>query len=161
MLNLIKRCGVVAAVTMLAACASESKQAGGGADPATKHFKTPEVAVNQIADMLRKEDFKTLAMYYDLSGTGIDRATLASGAFFIETERPEGAHPGGFWKYKQPFAPGFGYAGHRKTKTEGVYLVDVSIRIDQGEGQPPQIGYDEFPLRETAKGWAVLPKASK
>jgi len=158
---------VVLLAVMLAACTDASKRGevdrrrSGPEDRAARHFESPEAAVKQIADMLREQNFATLAMYYDLSGTGIDRATLRSGAFFVRSERSDGAHPAGLWKHKQPFAPGFGYAGHHKTRTPNVFIVDVSIRIDQGAGSPPQIGYDEFRMRQTAAGWAVLPDQSK
>ncbi|MBI1373729.1 MAG: hypothetical protein GC159_13465 [Phycisphaera sp.] len=136
---------------------SRTPQRSGPPDPATRYFDSPKAAVEQIADMLDRADYATLSAYYDLSGTGIDRATLRSGAFFVDPAAASAPPPANLWRFKQPFSPGFGYAGHRATRTPGVYIVDVSIRIDQGEGQTPRIGYDEFRVRKTDRGWTLLP----
>ena len=39
-------------------------------------FESPEAAVPVIAELLRKEGFRDLASYYDLTGSGIDRSEL-------------------------------------------------------------------------------------
>ena len=44
----------------------------------TRFFSSPEEAVEQISDLLRAEDFETLACYYELTGSGIDRSELES-----------------------------------------------------------------------------------
>lgn len=123
----------------------------------TAWFSSPEEAVPAISEMLRSEDFRRLASYYDLTGSGIDRGELESGDFFIRRERPEVAHPGGFWRYKHPFAPGFKYSGMTSAPGEGVYTIHLRIEIEQGEGSPPQVGLDSFLMIESEKGWQVLP----
>ncbi len=121
------------------------------------YFSSPQGAVPRIAELLRQEDFKTLAKYYDLSGSDIPLSDLESGDFFIRTERPEVAHPAGFWRYKHPFSPGFNFSSIRSTAREGVYVIRVEVSIDQGMDSPAQEGYSLFYMIKSARGWQVLP----
>jgi hypothetical protein len=123
----------------------------------TAFFASPESAVEAIREMLRDEDWATLASYYDLTGTTIDRQTLVSGEFFIRTERPDVAHPGEFWRYKHPFAPSFEYSYTTPSDGTGIVTVQVGIKIDQGAGQPVQEGWQEFRMRESEDGYRILP----
>jgi hypothetical protein len=82
---------------------------------------------------------------------------LESGDFFIRKERPEFAHPAGFWRYKHPFAPGFTLNKVQATDKDAVYVIEVSISIDQGSGSPNQIGLDHFYMVKSDKGWKILP----
>jgi len=120
-------------------------------------FLSPAEAVIIITSLLTKGDFETLSGYYDLSGSEVKRSELVSGDFFIRNTPPEVGHPGGFWKYKHPFAPGFKYTGHHSTDREGVYIVEVGITIDQGKGVPVQRGFSSFYMVKSEKGWQVLP----
>jgi hypothetical protein len=122
------------------------------------YFSSPAEAVPVITDLLEKENFKTLAKYYDLSNSEINISKLESGEFFIRKERPEVAHPGGFWRNKHPFAPGFKYKSIQSTTREGIYIVEVSIAIDQGPESPEQIGLSYFYMIQSDKGWKILPK---
>lgn len=122
-----------------------------------KYFTSPWEAVPVITDLMEKQDFKTLAAFYDLSSSKIKRNDLESGEFFIQSERPELAHPAEFWRYKHPFAPGFKFDSVQSTEEEGVYIVTVMIVIDQGEGSPPQEAFDNFHMIKSAKGWQILP----
>lgn len=128
---------------------------GGGAGGS--YFTSPEEGVGQIKAMLLQEDWPRLAGYYDLSGTEIDRSTLTAGMFFIETERPDVAHPAGFWRFKHPFPPSFDYVEEEATDDPTVSLVRVGIEIEQGEGSPPQRGFMEFLMKQSDRGWQVLP----
>ncbi len=110
-----------------------------------------------IAELLRKEDFKTLANYYDLSGSDVQRSELESGDFFIRRKRPEVSHPGGFWRYKHPFAPGFEYAGKHQGSRKGVFVIEVAVSIDQGADSPVQMGRSFFYMVASEKGWQLLP----
>lgn len=121
------------------------------------YFASPAQAVDAIRELLRDEDWATLASYYDLGGTNIDRATLLSGAFFVRNERPEAAHPGGFWRFKQPFPPSFQFAFASPADAAGVVTVEVSITIDQGGGEPVQEGRQQFRMRQSAQGFQILP----
>lgn len=121
------------------------------------YFNSPRQAVEAIKEMQREGDWASLARFYDLSGSSIDRATLISGEFFIRTERPEAAHPGGFWRYKHPFPPSFDYAATTSAAEVGVVIVRVSISIDQGAGAPTQEGWQEFSMRESEQGFQILP----
>jgi hypothetical protein len=121
------------------------------------YFADPQQAVTKITELLRAEDYRALAAYYDLSGTEVKRADLVSGEFFIRKQRPPSAHPAGFWRYKHPFAPGYKYSAHTPVDSPGVYTVEVTITIDQGAGQPPQRGFDRFLMRKSERGWQVLP----
>ncbi len=118
-----------------------------------RFFDSPEQAVDRISDLLRKEDWATLARYYDLAGTGVDRSTLESGEFFIARERPPIAHPAGFWRYRHPFPPGFRYDSHEVTGD--VAVVRVSIAIDQGDGMN-QRGMHVFRMKKSPHGWRIL-----
>ena len=120
------------------------------------YFSSPEEAVPIITGLLKKEDFKTLANYYDLSDSGIKLVDLESGDFFIRKKRPEVAHPAEFWRYKHPFAPGFKYSGMSSGFRKNVYLIRVEIIINQGEDSPSQVGYDSFYMIKSAKGWQIL-----
>jgi hypothetical protein len=122
-----------------------------------KYFPSPKEAVPVITELLRQEDFKTLAKYYDLSNSDISPADLESGDFFIEEKRPEVAHPAGFWRYKHPFPPGFKYSGMRPGVRERVHVISVKISIDQGAESPNQVGYSFFYMIESARGWQILP----
>lgn len=128
-----------------------------GQRQATNYFVSPQQAVEVITDLLRGEDFRTLASYYNLSGSGIAATELESGDFFIRKERPELAHPGGFWRYKQPFAVGFKYSGVAPGSGKDIYIIHLSIEIDQGEGSPIQEGRDSFLMIQSEKGWQLLP----
>ena len=123
-----------------------------------RFFSSPEEGVERISDFLRVEDFKTLASYYDLTGSGIGRAYLESGEFFIRQQRPELAHPAELWRYKHPFAPGFEYCGKSSGADEGVFVVRVCISIDQGADSPTQEGYSSFLMIQSDRGWQVLPQ---
>jgi hypothetical protein len=122
------------------------------------YFASPEAAVPLITALLRQEDFKSLAAYYDLSNSEIPRACLESGSFFIREKRPEVAHPAGFWRHKHPFSPGFEYAGMRASGQPQVQVITVEISIDQGEGSPSQVGRSSFYMIQSAPGWQVLPE---
>jgi hypothetical protein len=122
-----------------------------------EYFSSPQEAVPRITEMLKLEDFKTLAKYYDLSGSDIPPADLESGAFFVQRERPEVAHPAGFWRHKHPFPPGFTYAGMHPGARENVHVIRVEISIDQGAEAPNQSGYAQFQMIKSDMGWQILP----
>lgn len=120
------------------------------------YFASPESAVEEISVMLRNKDWVKLAMYYDLSDSKIDRATLISGQFFYTDERPESAHPAGFWHYKHPFPPAFKYLSASDVTQVGVKQVTVQVEIDQGGGMI-QRGKQTFFMSRTGKGFQILP----
>ena len=136
-------------VVALAACASTNMN-----EPL--YFDDPRAAVPEITKLLKAKDWPTLARYYYLEGSDVKRADLESGAFFYTDQRPEVAHPGGFWRYKHPFAPGFGYLESRELQPLLQVEVIVSIEIDQGGG-PPQRGIQAFLMRRTPEGYQILP----
>ncbi len=123
----------------------------------TYYFSSPAEAVQMITELLKNQNFKTLARYYDLSNSEIKRSELESGDFFIRKKRPEIAHPAGFWRHKHPFAPGFTFNNVKATAKDAVYIVEVSISIDQGADSPKQIGLSYFYMIRSDKGWKVLP----
>ena len=122
------------------------------------YFSSPAEAIPIITDLLKKEEFKILAQYYDLSNSELKLADLESGEFFIREERPEVAHPAGFWRYKHPFAPGYKFNGVQPTANEAIYMVEVSISIDQGSESPEQMGLSYFYMIKSDKGWKILPE---
>jgi len=123
----------------------------------SNYFSSPAEAIPIITELLKNEDFKVLAQYYDLSNSEIELSELESGDFFIHKDRPEFTHPGGFWRYKHPFAPGFTFSRVEAAAKDAVYVVEVSISIDQGSGSPNQIGLDYFYMVKSKKGWRILP----
>ena len=123
----------------------------------TYYFSGPAEAVPIITDLLEKKNFEILSRYYDLSNSDIALTELESGDFFIQKERPEIAHPAGFWRYKHPFAPGFKYQSVRASDKDSIYIVEVSISIDQGAGSPGQMGLSYFYMIKSDKGWKLLP----
>ncbi|MCK5075890.1 MAG: hypothetical protein KAR38_05915, partial [Calditrichia bacterium] len=126
--------------------------------PNSKYFSSPEEAVLIITELLKKEDFKTLACYYNLSNSNVKLSELESGDFFIRKKPPEIAHPAGFWRYKHPFAPGFKFAYCQPAKKDGIYIVQVEITIEQGAGSPAQHGYSYFYMTKSSNGWQLLPE---
>lgn len=135
-----------------------SNQPGPGDKP--MYFTNPESAVEEISVMLTNKDWPKLAMYYDLSDSEIDRETLISGEFFYTDERPESAHPAGFWHYKHPFPPAFKYLSSNDVAQVGVKQVTVHIEIDQGGGMI-QRGEQTFFMTSTGKGYQVLPRKTQ
>jgi hypothetical protein len=123
----------------------------------TYYFSSPADAIPIITELLKNENFKILAMYYDLSYSEIKLSELESGDFFIRKDRPEIAHPAGFWRYKHPFAPGFKYKSVQATAKDAIYIVEVSISIDQGPDSPEQIGLSYFYMIKSDKGWKISP----
>ncbi len=123
----------------------------------TYYFSSPAEAIQIITGLLDKKNFKILARYYDLSNSEIKLSELESGDFFIRKERPEIAHPSEFWRYKHPFAPGFKFKSVQATAKDAIYIVEVSISIDQGSDSLKQIGLSYFYMVKSDKGWKVLP----
>ncbi|MFQ5354507.1 MAG: hypothetical protein ACE5DR_06120 [Thermodesulfobacteriota bacterium] len=120
------------------------------------YFRDPSQAVDSIKTMLISRNWKSLAGYYDLSrADNLDREAMISGDYFIRKERPEVAHPAGFWKYKHPFAPQFSYLSHR-TFSEDIIEVTVYIEIDEGGGMTRR-GMQSFHLQKSSKGYKLLP----
>lgn len=120
------------------------------------YFTSPESAVEQITVMLENKDWSELSRCYDLTDSPIDRATLISGEFFYTDERPDVAHPAGFWHYKHPFPPAFKYGSSRNLEEPGVIEVTVEVEIEQGGGMI-QRGMQTFLMRKTDKGYQVMP----
>ena len=123
----------------------------------TYYFSSPAEAIQIISELLERKNFKILARYYDLSNSEIKLSELESGDFFIRKERPEIAHPSEFWRYKHPFAPGFKFKSVQATAKDAIYIVEVSISIDQGSDSPKQIGLSYFYMVKSDKGWKILP----
>ena len=121
-----------------------------------KYFPSPAVAVEQITVMLEEKNWGELAKYYDLTDSPVARSELISGEFFYTEEKPEAAHPAGFWKYKHPFAPTFKFKSIRELEETGVIEVTVEVEIDQGGGMI-QRGLQTFLMRKSDRGYQVLP----
>ena len=118
-------------------------------------FESPKAAVEKITELLINQNWKELGRYYDLSNTDITEEELNSEDFYIRKERPEAAHPGGFWRYKRLFSPSFEYSFFESIGVDKV-LVWVKIEIDQGEGMI-QEGKQSFEMRKSDKGFQILP----
>ena len=123
----------------------------------TYYFSSPAEAIQIISKLLEKNNFRTLAKYYDISNSEIKLSELESGDFFIRKDRPEITHPAELWRYKHPFAPGFKFKSVLATTKDAIYIVEVSISIDQGSDSPKQIGLSYFYMIKSDKGWKILP----
>ncbi len=121
-----------------------------------RYFETPSAAVALVTKLLREEDWKTLSTYYDLTKSPLDRSSLEDANFFLESEKPEVVHPAGFWRYKQPFAPGFEFESSRIIGND-IIEVTVVVEIDQGDGTV-QRGLDTFRLKAHPEGYQLLPE---
>ena len=122
-----------------------------------RYFKAPKEAVEQIRRFLLEEDWPRLSRYYDLRDSETSFEELESGRFFLQDRAPETAHPGLFWRYRHPFAPGFSYEHHTTEDGDEVTVV-ISIEIDQGDGMM-QSGRQEFRMRRSSHGYQILPPA--
>ena len=125
-------------------------------DTTPLYFPSPAAAIEPITELLRREDWATLARYYDLGGTSIKRDDLTSGRFFLNQERPPNAHPGLPWKYRHPFTPGFKFSEAVDRAEVFVVTVVMTIDIDQGDGRV-QRGTQEFAMRRSNRGYQILP----
>jgi hypothetical protein len=119
------------------------------------YFSGPRESVSLTSKLLTEENWEQLSYFYYLENADeevID--SLKNGSYFIRTKRPEVAHPGGFWKYKNPFPPGFNYLSHSEVATDTI-KVEVTIEIDQGNGRIQQ-GLDSFYLKKSKKGYQLI-----
>ena len=138
-------------------CGEPADEPASGHGEGAHYFASPEEAVAEIRVLLEAKRWPELARYYDLSGTDIDRATLDSGAFFFTTERPQVAHPAGFWQYKHPFAPPFEFLRTVETDAPDVSTVVLEVEIEQGGGLV-QRGQSAFNLSRKPEGWQIRPE---
>ena len=136
-------------VAVVAACASAPK-----AGPL--YFDDPAGAVPAIESMVKQKDWKRLARYYRLEGSGIERAALESGAFFYTEDRPASADPAGLWRYRHPIAPGYRFLESRELQSLGQVEVVTQIEIDQGGGMI-QRGLRSFLMFRSPEGYQILP----
>ena len=116
-------------------------------------FPSPEAAIPMIEDMLRNLRWKLLASYYDLTGTGIDRARLRDGSFFMEKESG-----GNMFRIRHPFAPPFQFDHVVKTKQPDEHLIVMSVGLDRVEGRPQEFVLCFFKMRQFASGWQLMPQ---
>ena len=121
------------------------------------YFSSPQESIGIITELLTLEDWETLSSYYYLDKDRQElRDSLMSGSYFMAEEQPEAAHPGGFWRYKHPFPPGFKYSYHESLPGD-IIRVNLTIEIDQGEGMT-QTGQAYFYMKEFPEGFMILPE---
>jgi hypothetical protein len=144
--------GVLTALLALVAALGATPAA---AADAPLYFASPEDAVTVATELMRREDWATLARYYDLSRSTIPRDALTSGRFFVRTTRPAMAHPGLPWKYRHPFTPGFTFREAKAVTEVGVYVVVVGIDIDEGGGRMRR-AFSDFTVRRSGAGYQIL-----
>lgn len=133
--------------------------AGAAPDSIALYFASPEECVTRTTELLKTRNWRELARYYDLSGSGISRGDLESGAFFLRTDPPENAHPAGLWKFREPFAPGYAFISAEPFARTDVINVTVGIAIDEGGGLT-QRGRTGFQLKKSSAGYQLLPVAT-
>jgi len=113
-------------------------------------FATPQEAIEAVCAMLRARDWAGLARCHDLEGSGVDRAELESGRYFI---REGSGHPSGADRWR-PFSPSFRYEHHEERGDEAT--VWVFLAIDQGDGMI-QRSVKSVELRRRDGRWLVRP----
>ncbi len=118
------------------------------------YLESPESAIPIIRELLLASDWETLSRYYNLKGSDIKLEELLSGNFFINEEKPEVAHPGGFWKYKHPFPPAFSYRSSTQIN-DTIYQIMMEIEIDQGD-EDTQYGWMGFFMIQSESGYRIL-----
>lgn len=118
-------------------------------------FPGPEESVEIITGLLLSEDWRTLSGYYIIDGNQELLDSLLSGDYFIRREMPEVTHPGGFWKYRHPFSPGFKYHSHEQV-ADDLVKVNLIIEIDQGDGMI-QVGKSSYLLKRFLEGYKIMP----
>ena len=118
-------------------------------------FSSPEESVEIITGLLLSEDWRTLSAYYIHDGNQELLDSLLSGDYFIRREMPELTHPGGFWRYRHPFSPGFKYHSHEQV-ADDLIKVNLIIEIDQGDGMM-QVGKSSYLLKRSPEGYKILP----
>ena len=119
------------------------------------YFESPASAIPEIKELLLASDWEILSRYYDLKDSDVKLEELLSGNFFIRNEKPEVAHPGGFWKYKHPFPPAFNYRSSTLLR-DNIYQIDMEIEIDQGDDNMQQ-GWVSFYMLKSDLGFRILP----
>lgn len=120
------------------------------------YFTSPQQSVEIITELLKNENWEILKSYYYLENCSqgvID--SMLSGDYFIRKSKPEVAHPGGFWKYKHPFSPGFNYTSHEEIGGD-IIKVNLMIEIDQGNGNIQQ-GISSYFLIKLKNGYQIQP----
>lgn len=115
--------------------------------PAVRHFASPQEAVETSSWLVRNEDWKQLASYYDLSGTDVTREQLESGRLFAAGDRPGGA--------AQPFPPLMRFDHVEDTARKDVKKV-VVVRGEPADEATPQNA--DFYLRKSKLGYQLLPE---
>jgi hypothetical protein len=162
--------GLVLLACGIAGCASDqhgqsasqssqdSVQQGQPGIAGASYFASPQQAVERTTALLKAKDWVALAAYYDLAGSNIDRAELASGAFFYGPRTDGMHHPAGFDRYRHPFPPGFTFERTESTDRDDVVKVVAMVSIDQGGGRE-QRGIASALLRRSSRGWQWLPDA--
>lgn len=118
------------------------------------YFRSPTEAVAGMSEMLNASDWKTVARYYDLSGTEIRREDLVTGRFFTNsnsTGTPLLNRPGACG----PCAAGFKYERHAPDGPDTI-RVYLKMEIDQGDGMV-QRSLAAFRMRKSDRGYQVLP----
>lgn len=139
-------------------CAGDARgpAASSGGVNGPLYFESPRAAVPGATPLLTAKDWPTLARYYDISGSRVERSSLENGSFFYSERREGMQHPAGFSRYKHPFAPGFKFL-RSEPAGEGTQKVVVQVEIDEGGGLV-QRGLSAFLMRRNAGGWQFLPE---
>ena len=119
------------------------------------YFESPQQAVEKIKELLAKEDWHTLARYYDLSNSNILFSQLTSGEYFIRTQEPDVKHPAANWRYKHPFDPAFEYDSYIE-QDNNVIQVTMRIIIDDGYDEPV-VGIHTFEMIKNDNKYQLIP----
>ena len=119
-----------------------------------RYFSTPQAAVSEVTQLLEARDWQTLSAFYDLTDSGLDKAMLKDGSFFVDQAAAKIA--GGEPRYAHPFALGFQY---RATKPIGndEFEVSLMIEIDNGDGTVRR-ALDTLYLKAYPEGYQILPR---
>ena len=112
-------------------------------EAAVRYFASPQEAVETSSWLVRNEDWKQLASYYDLTGSNITREQLESGSLFTGSTT-------------QPFPPLLRFDHVEDTATKNVKKVVVVLPGEPTDQTTPRS--DEFYLRKSKLGYRLLPE---
>lgn len=121
-----------------------------------RYFPTPQAAVIGITELLEAEDWGTLAAYYDLTASSIDKTTLKNGNYFTADMDHTDTQSASMARREQPFAPGSQYWSTKPVGNDE-FEVSLTFEVEQEDGTV-QRGLDTLYLKAYPEGYQILPR---
>ncbi len=118
------------------------------------YFPTPQAAVLGITELLEAEDWETLAAYYDLTASSIDKTTLKNGSYFTADMDHTDTKSASTAQHKRPFAPGSQYWSTKPVGNDE-FEVSLTIEVERKDGTV-QSGLGTLYLKAYPEGYQIL-----